>query len=167
MSDIKSVLVISMPFAGTAIPSIQLAILGSYLKERNINIKTKHLYLKAAEIFGLNNYNYLIYTPNDSYTAQIVFTKFIFPEHWDEKKDEIKKYFETRVKRNKEIQKTFTFHDYIEKTDKFHNWTIENINWLDYDIIGFSLNYGQFLPSLSIAKKVTLLYYWVDSELPL
>jgi len=154
MSQPKNVLVISMPFAGTAIPSIQLAILESYLKQRNMNISTRHLYLKAAEIYGLNNYNYLIYSPNDSYTAQIIFTKFVFPKHWEKAKDEIKKYFESGVEKNKEIQKTFTFNDYIKKTDEFYNWIIENIRWKDFDIIGFSLNYGQLLPSLSIAKKI-------------
>ena len=56
----KSVLLVSMPFAGTAIPSIQLPILEGYLKERNINVKTHHLYLKAAELYGLHHYNLLI-----------------------------------------------------------------------------------------------------------
>ncbi|MCK5030374.1 MAG: hypothetical protein KAR64_02810, partial [Thermoplasmatales archaeon] len=81
-NDKKNVLLISMPFAGTDIPSIQLAVLEGYLKERNINTKTRHLYLKAAEFYGLNNYNFLIYPPNDSYTAQIIFSKYVFPEHW-------------------------------------------------------------------------------------
>ena len=72
--DKKSVLLLAMPFAGTSIPSIQLPILEGYLKERNINIKTKHLYLKAAEFYSLINYNFLINSPNDSYTAQMVFS---------------------------------------------------------------------------------------------
>jgi len=37
--DKKNILLISMPFAGISIPSIQLAILESYLKERDINIE--------------------------------------------------------------------------------------------------------------------------------
>jgi len=93
MHDNKNVLIMSMPFAGPAIPSIQLSILEGYLKERNINVVTNNLFLKAAEIYGLNNYNYLISSPNDSYTAQIFFSKYVFPQHW--KKNEEKFRFQT------------------------------------------------------------------------
>ena len=48
----KNVLLLSMPFAGADIPSIQLGLLEAYLTERDINIKTKHLYLKAADFYG-------------------------------------------------------------------------------------------------------------------
>ena len=65
-SSTKNVLLISMPFAETSIPSIQLALLEEYLRERGIQIQTKHLYLQAAELYGLQNYNYLINTPNDA-----------------------------------------------------------------------------------------------------
>jgi len=153
-TDNKSVLLFSMPFAGTSIPSIQLAILESYLKERKISVKTKHLYLKAAEFYGLNNYNFLIYPPNDSYTAQIVFSKYVFPVHWEKKENKIKEYFNLNLLKNKEIEKQFTFENYVKQTDKFYNWLLEDIDWQCYDIIGFSLNYGQLLPSLAIAKKI-------------
>jgi ribosomal peptide maturation radical SAM protein 1 len=143
----KKVLLISMPFAGVDIPSIQLAILESYLKERNIKIKTLHLYLKAAEIYGLTNYFNLIYPPNDSYTAQIIYSKYLFLEHFKKNKEKFKEYF------HKSHEK-LSFQEYLEKTDVFYNWFFENINWQEFDIIGFSLNYGQFLPSLSFAKKI-------------
>ena len=153
-TDSKNVLLVSMPFAGTSIPSIQLAVLEGYLKGRDINIKTRHLYLKAAEIYGLNNYNFLIYPPNDSYTAQMVFSKYVFPEHWQKTEDRFREYFNENLSKNKEIQKQFTFDNYVQQTDKFYNWILENTDWRSYDIIGFTLNYGQLLPSLAIAKKI-------------
>ena len=152
--DSKSILLISMPFAGTSIPSIQLAILESYLKEREINIKTRHLYLKAADFYDLNNYNFLIYPPNDSYTAQMVFSRYVFPEHWQKTEDRFRKYFNENLLKNKDIQKQFTFEHYVQQTDKFLNWILENTDWQSYDIIGFTLNYGQLLPSLAVAKKI-------------
>ena len=79
----KKVLLVSMPFAGIFLPSIQLQILEGYLKEREINIKTRHLYLKAAEFYGVNNYNLLLQRPNESYTAQMTFSKYVFPNHWE------------------------------------------------------------------------------------
>ena len=153
-NDKKSVLLISMPFAGMAIPSIQLPILEGYLKNRHINIKTRHLYLKAAEFYGFNNYNYLIYPPHDSYTAQMVYSKYVFPKHWEKTKDKIKEYYNEKILNNNDTQNPFTFETYVQQTDKFYKWLIEDINWKSYDIIGFTLNYGQFLPSLAIAKKI-------------
>lgn len=153
-SDNKTVLLVAMPFAGTAIPSIQLPVLEGYLIERNINIKTRHLYLKAAEFYGLNNYNFLIYPPNDSYTAQMIFSKHVFPEHFKKTEDRFREYFNKETSKNRVIQKQFTFDYYVQQTDKFYNWIIENVEWKSYDIIGFTLNYGQFLPSLAIAKKI-------------
>lgn len=153
-ADNKNILLISMPYAGTIIPSIQLAVLESYLIERGINIKTRHLYLKAAEFYGLNNYNFLIYPPNDSYTAQIVFSRYVFPEHWQKTENKIKKYFNEFILKNNQEKKYFTFENYVQQTDKFLNWVIEKTGWQLYDIIGFTLNYGQLLPSLAVAKKI-------------
>jgi len=150
----KNILLISMPFAGTNIPSVQLAILESYLSERDVNIKTKNLYLKAAEIYGIGNYNFLIHPPNDSYTAQMVFSRYVFPEHWSKIEEKFREYFNGRILKNIELHKNFTFESYVQKTDIFYNWILENIEWKNYDIIGFTLNYGQFLPSLAIAKKI-------------
>ena len=144
----NSILLVSMPFAGIEIPSIQLALLESYLKERNVNIQTRHLYLKAAEFYGLNNYNYLIYPPNDSYTAQMAYSRYVFPDHYQKNEQKLKNYF------NKKSKEDFSFENYIEKTDIFYNWALKNISWENFDIVGFTLNYGQFLPSLAIAKQI-------------
>ena len=147
-----------MPFAGTAIPAIQLPLLSGYLKKRNCNIKTCHLYLKAAEIYGLNNYNFLIYNPNESYTAQMVFSKYVFPEHWKNFKKKFENYFNKNIAKEGNLTGSFSFKEYIKKTDIFYNWVNKNIDWKSYDLIGFTLNYGQFLPSLAIAKKIEELY---------
>jgi ribosomal peptide maturation radical SAM protein 1 len=150
----NNVLLVSLPFAGLDIPSIQLSVLETYLKQYNLNIKSKHLYLKAADFYHINNYNNLIYPPNDSYTAQIAFTKFVFPEHWEYNKEKIKEYFDKINSANNK----FSFEDYIQSSEDFFNWTIENIDWQPYELIGFTLNYGQFLPSLALSKKLKQLY---------
>ncbi len=156
-ADKKNVLLISMPFAGVSIPSIQLAVLETYLRERGISIQTQHLYLKAVDSYGLQNYNFLIYPPNDSYTAQMVFSRYVFPEHWTKEEEKFREYFQKTVTKNRETQQ-FNFDVYIQKTDEFYHWVIENINWQMYDIIGFTLNYGQLFPSLAVAKKIKELY---------
>lgn len=148
----KSLLLVSMPYAETSIPSIQLALLESYLKQRKINVSTRHLYLKASDFYGFNNYNFLINSPNDSYTAQMVFSKYVFPEHWQKNKEKFRYFYENIMCYHKDFN--FSFEEYVEKTDKFIDWSINNVDWDKYDIIGFTLNYGQLLSSLALAKKI-------------
>ncbi len=150
----KKVLLLAMPFAGINIPSIQLPILEGYLKDRNIDIKTHHLYLKAAEFYGLNNYNCLIFPPNDSYSAQMVYSRYVFPTHWKENEKKFREFFISNISINQDVQNNLSFDNYVQKTDIFYNWIIEQVDWKNYDIIGFTLNYGQFLPSLAFAKKI-------------
>jgi len=149
----KSVLLVAMPFAETSIPSIQLALLESYLKERDISVDSKHLYLKTAEFYGLNNYNYLINSPNDSYIAQMAFSKYLFPEHWEKNLEKFR-YFYENIICNNGFENKFSFEKYVEKSDDFLTWSYNQIDWSTYDIIGFTLNYGQLLPSLALAKKI-------------
>ena len=150
----KSVLLISMPFAAIEVPSIQLAILESYVKEQGVSIQTRHLYLKAAEIYGLYNYNFLIYPPNDSHNAQILFSKHVHPDHWNNNIEKFKEFFIKKITKNRNIEQMFLFEQYEKRTDQFFKWVLDNIDWVPYDIIGFTLNYGQLLPSLAVAKKI-------------
>jgi ribosomal peptide maturation radical SAM protein 1 len=149
----KTVLLLAMPFAGITLPSIQLSVLEAYCRQSGVTIQTRNLYLKAAEVYGLQNYHTLIYPPNDSYTAQMVFSKYVFPEHWKNNEEKIKEYFTTKTSQNKET-KLFSFKRYVRKTDVFYNWILDHVDWRLFDIIGFSLNYGQLLPSLAVAKKI-------------
>ncbi len=148
----KTVLVVAMPFAGVTIPSIQLAVLETYCRQRGISIETRHLYLKAAEIYGLQNYHFLIYPPNDSYTAQMAFSRSVFPEHWQQNENKFREYFQQHTP--KEANPSFTFDKYVQRTDMLYHWILDHVDWRSFDIIGFSLNYGQLLPSLAIAKII-------------
>ena len=154
MQESKKTILVSMPFAETSIPSVQLALFDAYLKDRNVNITTKHLYLNAAEIYGLNNYNYLINSPNDSYIAQLAFSKYLFPIHWEKNLEKFRYYYENIITTDKKYKETLPFENYLSLTDKFYSYAIHPSNWEKFDIIGFTLNYGQFLPSLAIAKKI-------------
>jgi len=151
-NDDRRVLLISMPFAEISIPSIQLCLLESYLKKRDINIDVSHLYLKAANIYGLKNYNLLLNSKAGSYPAQMGFSKYVFPEYFNINKQKFEEFFKKNI--FSEENKDFDFETYSKKTDEFYNKVISDINWDRYDLIGFSLNYSQLLPSLAIAKKI-------------
>ena len=151
----KSVLLISLPYAGIEIPSIQLATLESYLKQRDVTVTSKHLYVDAADYYGIAHYNFLIYPPNESYTAQLFFIKHVFPDHYQKNKFEINAYFNDKISKNTvEKQYNLDYETYQQRTDCFFEYVIKNLKWSDYDIIGFSCNYGQFLPSLAVAKQI-------------
>jgi ribosomal peptide maturation radical SAM protein 1 len=149
----KTVLLVAMPFAGVTIPSIQLAVLEGYCRQRGITIETRHLYLKAAEIYGLQDYHWLIYPPNDSYTAQMVFSRYVFPEHWEKNQERFREYFQQHSSQNHGLP-PFTFEEYVHRTDTLYQWILDHVDWRSFDIIGFTLNYGQLLPSLAVAKKI-------------
>jgi ribosomal peptide maturation radical SAM protein 1 len=149
----KSVLLVAMPFAGITLPSIQLSVLGEYCASRGIPIETRNLYLKAAEVYGLQNYHALIYPPNDSYTAQMAFSKYVFPAHWKDNEGKCRDYYTTHIKQ-KNGSLLFSFEEYVQRTDVFFEWLLEHIDWKAFDIIGFTLNYGQLLPSLAVAKTI-------------
>ena len=125
----KNVLLLSMPFAGVNIPSIQLAILEEYLSKRNIDIKTKHLYLKASDFYGNINYNFLIYPPNDSYTSQMFYSKYVFPDHWNKNIDKFENYFNDKILHSKLLPENFSFKKFENSTDNFYKWAIENCEW--------------------------------------
>jgi ribosomal peptide maturation radical SAM protein 1 len=150
----KNILLVSMPFAVVDIPSIQLALLEAYLKKREINITTKHLYLKATEFYKLPNYNYLINNPNDPYVTQMVFSKYLFPDHWEKNLGKFKEYYDNALNYDDTLKEKISFNKYVEQTDKFYDWVCNQVKWEPYDIIGFTLNYGQFLPSLACSKVI-------------
>jgi len=148
------VLLVAMPFAGIHIPSIQLPLLAGYLQRNHITVDEAHLYLQAADCYGIAHYTGLIAPPNDSYTAQLAFTKYVFPHHWEKIKEKCQAYYEEKNKRLQQTSLYFSFDDYIVCSDAFYLWVQKNIDWKHYDIIGFTLNYGQFLPSLAVAKYI-------------
>ena len=69
----KSVLLVSMPFTGLMMPDIRLHLLEKYLKERDIKVKTRHLYLKAAEFYGIPFYN----SQNRQNQKQLSFDEYV------------------------------------------------------------------------------------------
>jgi len=147
----ENVLLVSMPFAESSIPSIQIAGLESYLRNCGINASSLHLYLKAVDFYGLENYNLLINNPNDSYISQMVFSKHVFPVHFKENKDKFEDFFKNIISKNCDL---FSFEEFVELTDKFLDFIYNKIDWKQFDLIGFTLNYGQTLPSLALSKKI-------------
>lgn len=86
--------------------------------------------------------------------AQMAFTKYVFPEHWKQTEETCRKYFTERILKHLDNYNISAFENYVQQTNHFYHWVLDNVDWKSYDIIGFTLNYGQLLPSLAIAKKI-------------
>ncbi len=140
-----------MPYAGIMIPSIQLATLQAYLQAHDIPAQTRHLYLTAADTYGLTAYHALIYPPSDSYTAQLAYTRYLFPDHWHHHHEKIKDHYDATINKHHTAP---TFDDYLHHTDDFYHHALDHLDWHHFDLIGFTLNYGQLLPSLAIAQHI-------------
>ena len=148
------VLLVAMPFAGVTIPSIQLPLLAEYLRRQNIHVDEAHLYLKAADIYGILQYYKLISPPNDSYAAQLAYARYAFPKHWRQVQSKCQSYYDKINNISTEHDDCLSFSEYINRSDIFYQWVMDNIDWKKYTLVGFTLNYGQFLPSLAIAKYI-------------
>src|SRR4030042_3835126 len=84
----------------------------------------------------------------------MIFSRYIFPDHWNKTKEKFREYFEKSITENKITNQSFSFEQYEKRTDDFYQWILNRVDWSFYDIIGFTLNYGQLLPSLAVSKKI-------------
>ena len=84
--------------------------------------------------FGLDNYNYLITSPNDPYIAQMVFSKYLFPIHWKKNRDKFRYFYEKIIGYNKEFLENFSFERYIKQSNYFLKHALESVDYNYYDI---------------------------------
>jgi len=83
----------------------------------------------------------------------MVFSKYVFPKHWNNNEDRFREYFNQHVLHNSQAP-PFSFDEYVHRTDLLYQWILDHVDWRSFDLIGFTLNYGQLLPSLAVAKKI-------------
>ena len=88
--------------------------------------------------------------------AQMAFSKYVFPEFFNENINKFRGFYKEKIETID--NKNFDFDTYLKKTDEFYTKIINQTEWKKYDLIGFSLNYSQFLPSLAVAKKIKEVY---------
>ncbi|UCH71871.1 MAG: RiPP maturation radical SAM C-methyltransferase, partial [Thermoplasmatales archaeon] len=74
--------------------------------------------------------------------------------HWEKNIDKFRHFYDSIIDNAKGFANKFSFERYVEESDNFLTWSFDHVDWKTYDIIGFTSNYGQFLPSLALAKKI-------------
>lgn len=141
---------ISMPWPYYTMPSIQISALKAYLLDNNVPVKGSHLHLEVANWLGYSNYSAITHDfleDGESLYGYLLFPEireqFLLSSPLNEKKLTI---------RNGELQ--FPSKDFFFEFDKFHDEWLNQFNWEEHSLVGFTLNFGQTAPSLYMAKKI-------------
>ena len=136
-------LLISMPFAMPSTPSIQLGTLCTYLRNKGISVDVYHAYLKCFELLNPELYN--------TFTDEIYYTSFLFPDHFKKYRRKIEKYFNNRIKTAHIKPVPF---DVVLDQIKFFNEELLKTDFEKYSLIGFSVTYDQLRPSIYLAREI-------------
>lgn len=130
-------LLVSLPWADYASPSIQVGSVAAYARMSGYDVRAKHLHLEAAMSFGLDDYYSFVDECGDAISAAL-----LFPE----RRDSIIRLINSRGTRLS--QHLFS---------KFHRTmrrTYRSVDWSVYDLVGFTTDLNQLFSSLFIAKKI-------------
>lgn len=147
----KSILLIAMPFPRLIPPSAQLGALEAYCNEHGIYAESRHLYLKLADYLGLEAYVGI--QDSESIYRDVLYTKFVFPEHFEEKRAVFNKMLENEF-RSIRKQNNIDYDTLFEKIDTFNEDVIHELIKTDFDYYGFTINLNQLLPSILISRAI-------------
>ncbi|MGA1864685.1 MAG: RiPP maturation radical SAM C-methyltransferase [bacterium] len=142
-------LLISMPFSESFVPSIQLGALSGYLKSRNIPVDVQHAYLKCADILNPGWYSIISNTMPD----EIFYPALLFPENFRRYRNETEAYFKAIIKNFLQNQ-SFSFEIFLERINSFNEKLLSDINFSKYSLIGFSVTFDQLKASLYLARRI-------------
>ncbi|AZR73706.1 hypothetical protein BBF96_10115 [Anoxybacter fermentans] len=155
----SKVLLVSPPFAQLEIPSIQISLLQTFLKENGFeSVDTLHLYLFFADFVGIEAYHFFSKVP---FVGEMFYVPFLNPKHAREKKHLIDQWIQKRA--IEEIGQEVVIEEILEKIEKFHDWLFKNIDFSCYDLIGFTINFSQLIPALYLSREIKR--RWPDKKI--
>jgi len=141
----KRSLFISLPWADYQGPSLQIGCLSSFLRSKGFDAEARHLHLAAAADFGLKDYNKFTratWMP----TRDAICAALLFPSS------------EKRLLRY--IRKWVPQVDsYARRLRKIFRKIYDGIDWKEYDLVGFTVNFDQLFSSLLLAS-------WIKKDHP-
>jgi len=166
------VLLVNMPWALVDWPSIQLGILKSSLQNHGIEAEVVYLNLLFAAKLGLPQYYDLAVHPSLGFLREWLFSGLI---QSDEDSDSNQDSDYISDFRRRYLQKLGTINaewrddpalvlgdGYLERLlavkneiiPEFITEALNRINFTNYDIIGFTCNYNQTIPSLALSRRI-------------
>ena len=139
---------ISMPWPLANRPSIQLATLKSFLKEKapEIEIDCHHPYLQVGNLLGIQVYNTIA---ERTWVAEAIYAYLLNPEKMAEILELVRKEHASRTKEAPPDLKTIS--SKIHRLHQDHHFDLE---WSSYDLVGFSICLSQLTSSLYMIRQI-------------
>jgi len=148
IKPLKSVVLVSTPWPIFSRPSIQLGTLKSYLKSQfpELEIVAYHFYLKLAETIGYKLYHDI---SERTWLAETVYAALLYPERLES----IKKLFIKEAK-GKPLLRDVDFKDMTKRVSKVTDEFIDNENWSNFGLAGFSICLCQLTSTLYFIRRI-------------
>ncbi len=139
---------VSMPWPLFKRPSIQLGTLKSYLNQsfKHTRVVTHHIYLNVAAEVGYEIYNEV---SKRTWLSECVYAALLYPKRFVA----IETLFHKEVQKNKVLSK-LNFRALINTTQQATNKTLNQVDWQEIGLVGFSICLCQLTASLYAAKQI-------------
>jgi ribosomal peptide maturation radical SAM protein 1 len=151
------VALVNMPFSSSKYPSIQLGTLASVLKSQGVGVKTYHLYLHFAYQLGVPFYEVLC--QKRGLLGEWLFSHLLFREHPQnaEYPGTFKPIFE-EVYRETGYPPSYLLELKTTGAPQYLTRMLMEIDWSQYQVVGFTSTFDQNVASLTLAKLIKDLY---------
>ncbi len=139
---------VSMPWPLANRPSIQLATLKSFLREKasEVEIDCYHPYLQVGNLLGIPAYNNIA---ERTWMAEAIYGYLLNPKKRAEILDLVRKEHASRTKKAPPDLKTIS--SQIHRLHQGHHFDLE---WSSYDLVGFSICLSQLTSSLYMIRQI-------------
>ena len=153
------ILLLFMPFGPMPWPSIGLSLLKAHAINLGIECDIQYLSIDYANIIGLDDYSKISsgQPEVELMLGEWIFSKALFPAEFDRQKNIKKIWSMMQVNRQlKKVDKNIyrRAEQYHEKSQFIIDDFFNNINFHNYDLVGFSSVFQQNVSSLALAKKI-------------
>lgn len=154
----RKTLLVAMPWASYGMPSIQVAALKAYLHCHGVSAEAAHWFVEIAHAIGFNDYNKLAYPfleCGEAVYSYLYFTemrKSILQDDWFI--ENATRACEARQDLPSAELPLFWNREFFKKFERLHVRILDRYDWSEYALVGFTLNYGQNLSSLFMAREI-------------
>lgn len=147
-----------MPWASYGMPSIQVSALKAYLRRHGVMAEAAHWFVEIAHAIGFDDYDRLAFPFLEC--GEAVYSYLYFPEM--RKAILQDEWFLENAGRAREARKDlnsaelplFWSKEFFKKFECLHDRILDRYDWSEYALVGFTLNYGQNLSSLFMAREI-------------
>lgn len=152
----------AMPWTDYDKPSIQIAVLKAFLQQHGFaDVEAAYFYAEIAEAIGFFEYHGLAYP---AYTdAEPIYSYLLFPQMRSSllANDRLRARCEEAAERARAVPRTHQpkiplrwTAELFAELEALHQRILDRRDWTRFDLVGLTLNYGQTVSSLYMAREI-------------